>query len=499
MGVNWTDNVTAQLAILAIVFGLANWVVFRKSSSLRLLNRIAAFAAVSVLLFLHHSAPFSPATPEPDTVMRITLLAAKAIWWILGSACLVGLVRVFLIFERQPREARLLQDLIVAVIYVGTFLSIIAYVFSVPVGTLVATSGVFAIILGLALQNTLSDVFSGIALNLGRPYSVGDWIVLDDGTEGRVVETNWRATHLLSGKNDAIIIPNSNLAKSRLINCSSPDISQGASVTLRLAMGTTPSTLVALMETALRSSNTILKAPPPSVKICGMDAQGIDLELSFRVASIAVVSAAKNEIFDLAFRHAKAAGIRLSDAPGQASASVDAALQGAPPHPSTAWRLLNAIPLLATLSEDEKEMLSQVMKRRSFDRGAVIARQGEALNSLMILRSGIVSIDHDGREFLRLSPGDWFGESGLLTGAAETGTTTALTPVVVFEIGQEHIAALLKERPAIADEVSAVLSHRLEQERKLLTPYSPAKPAPSLATKIRKLFNLPDHANGDRP
>ena len=41
-----------------------------------------------------------------------------------------------------------------------------------------ATSGVVAIILGLALQNTLSDVFSGIALTLGRPFVIGDWIVL---------------------------------------------------------------------------------------------------------------------------------------------------------------------------------------------------------------------------------------------------------------------------------------------------------------------------------
>ena len=55
-----------------------------------------------------------------------------------------------------------------------------------------------AIILGLALRSTLGDVFSGIALNLNRPYEVGDWIVLNDGTEGRVVETNWRATHLLN-------------------------------------------------------------------------------------------------------------------------------------------------------------------------------------------------------------------------------------------------------------------------------------------------------------
>jgi small-conductance mechanosensitive channel len=82
-------------------------------------------------------------------------------------------VRIYLVFERKPREARLLQDLIVGIVYAGMLLAILAFVFAVPVGTLIAISGVLAIILGLALQNTLGDVFSGIALNLGRPMDLG--------------------------------------------------------------------------------------------------------------------------------------------------------------------------------------------------------------------------------------------------------------------------------------------------------------------------------------
>ena len=57
---------------------------------------------------------------------------------------------------------------------------------------LIATSGVFAVILGLAMQSTLSDVFSGIALNIGRSYAIGDWIALSGGIEGQVVERDYR-------------------------------------------------------------------------------------------------------------------------------------------------------------------------------------------------------------------------------------------------------------------------------------------------------------------
>src|SRR5262249_28027169 len=161
----------------------------------------------------------------PDStpiIERAFVALAKIIWWINTAWLLTGCARVFLIFERRPREGRLIQDLVIGLIYLGASLSVVAYVFSAPVGPLIATSGVFAIILGLALQSTLADVFSGIALNLSKVYEVGDWIVLSDGLEGKVVETNWRATHLLNASNDLVVLPNSTLSKAQLTNLSSP-------------------------------------------------------------------------------------------------------------------------------------------------------------------------------------------------------------------------------------------------------------------------------------
>jgi small-conductance mechanosensitive channel len=154
---------------------------------------------------------------------------------------IIGLVRIYLVFEGRPREARLLQDLVVGVVYLGTALSILAFVFGVPIGTLVATSGVVVIILGLALQNTLSDVFSGIALTLGRPYVIGDWILLSDGTEGRVVENTWRSTHLLTAANNVVVLPNSFLAKLGLTNISRPDETHLLTLTVRVARACRPS------------------------------------------------------------------------------------------------------------------------------------------------------------------------------------------------------------------------------------------------------------------
>ena len=134
---------------------------------------------------------------------------------------LVGFLRVFVVTEHRPREGKLIQDLLAGLIYLAAVFAI-AYVFDRPIQGLLATSGAIAIIIGLALESTLSDVFSGIVLNFSRPYRPGDWISIDSGTDGRVIEMNWRATHVLTAKRDLAIVPNSTIAKAKIVNASSP-------------------------------------------------------------------------------------------------------------------------------------------------------------------------------------------------------------------------------------------------------------------------------------
>ncbi len=80
-------------------------------------------------------------------------------WWTHLAWTIIGFIHIYVRLNRKPREAHLIQDMAVAVIYLGVVLSVIRFVFGMPIGFLVATSGVVAIIVGLALQNTLGDVF----------------------------------------------------------------------------------------------------------------------------------------------------------------------------------------------------------------------------------------------------------------------------------------------------------------------------------------------------
>ena len=301
-----------QTGVLAVVGAIITRILLRKYPAWRLVVQLVFFVALTVLLHHYNIIPYEVVPSETPIFERIFIAAAKIIWWINAAWLLTGCARVFLIFERRPREGRMIQDLVVGAIYLSAALSVVAYVFSAPVGTLIATSGVFAIILGLALQSTLADVFSGLALSLSRVYEVGDWIVLGDGIEGRVVETSWRATHLLNGSNDLVVLPNSNLAKAQLTNLSSPNRSHGVKLRIRVVPTIAPSGISEIMRTVLLSSNSIMLTPPPTVEIKSLDAQAIEFELAFRVQDFAAASTARHEVYDLIYRHTRAAGLVLA-------------------------------------------------------------------------------------------------------------------------------------------------------------------------------------------
>ncbi|MQT12385.1 cyclic nucleotide-binding domain-containing protein [Segnochrobactrum spirostomi] len=490
-----TDPIV-QAGSLAFAGAMVSHIVLRGYPRGRFAGQFALFVALTALLFYHGIVPYAP-TPKPISELQNVFVGiAKIIWWVNAALTLAGFVRVFLIFERRPRESQLLQDLLVGLVYVGATLSVVAYVFSFPVGTLIATSGVLAIILGLALQSSLNDVFSGIALNLGKAYAVGDWIVLADGSEGQVLETNWRATYLLNGSNDLVTVPNSSIAKATLTNRSAPARAHGSKVTVRLLPTKAPGEMCAVMAEVLLSCQSIQAEPPPQVFVTSIDATAIVLDLTFRVADFANVGAAKNEIFDLIFRHTKAAGVLF--APPSDSASLPQPGAFSSPGRSTALRLLDVLPLFAGMNEEEKEALAARMTRRSYRKGEVVGEQGVALTMLMIVRRGVLAVTRSegqrSREIARLAPGDFFGEMGLLTGEGERGTILALTSVVVYSIDKESLAPLIHERPSIAEEIGAAYTRQLEIERRRLNPHAgegDAGNGSTLAERIRHFLRMP--------
>jgi CRP-like cAMP-binding protein len=167
-------------------------------------------------------------------------------------------------------------------------------------------------------------------------------------------------------------------------------------------------------------------------------------------------------------------------------------------------RLLDALPLLASLTEVEKQVLAETMTRKTYRKGEVLVEEGGKLSSLVIIRTGVVVVachrEEGELELRRLAPGDYFGESGLVPSAGETATFRALTFTVVYEVGHAALAKLMQDRPSIADEISQTLSRRAKEGISLAADddrAAAAAPAVSvLASRIRRLFQMPRGSAG---
>ena len=215
-------------------------------------------------------------------------------------------------FERRPREGKLVQDVLSGIIYLAAAFGIIAYVFDLPVQGLLATSGAIAIVLGIALQSNLNDVFSGIVLSLSGPYRPGDWINIEGGTEGRVIETNWRATHVLTSRHDrSRNHAEQHHRKIKNRECEFPLQHPWNHCSCAAQFSNVTSERHKLLEFAILNSRSILTIPRPAVRVVSIDATQTGYELTFFVEQQSSATGAQNELFDLIFRHVTASGAQL--------------------------------------------------------------------------------------------------------------------------------------------------------------------------------------------
>lgn len=98
---------------------------------------------------------------------------------------------------------------------------IVTEVFSIRLAPLLATSAIFSLIMGLALQDTLGHLFAGVSLQFDKPYEIGDWVEIQSGGQkwvGQIEEISWRATVLIGFSDEMITVPNRVMAQSQISN-----------------------------------------------------------------------------------------------------------------------------------------------------------------------------------------------------------------------------------------------------------------------------------------
>ncbi|MDD0976651.1 mechanosensitive ion channel family protein [Pseudomonas fontis] len=423
----------------------------------RITARVIAFLLFSWVLIDAGMSPLQPA-PWPDDISRNLLATILEItWWLFGARTLTVVLGLMLI-SRSGHTGRLLQDVVGAVIFLIAIVAAAAYVMQLPVKGLLATSGVMAIVIGLALQSTLSDVFSGIVLNTTRPYQIDDVISID-GTEGKVIDIDWRATRLLTSNGSMAVIPNSVAAKAKLLNFSRPSDVHGVSISVVVPAQVRPRRVLDALEKTLQGSSALLSSPAPKASIKLATLESVEYEASGFVRSMEQKTEVRNQMFDLAHRHLEAAGVVWN---------ADTS-----PQPWNRQRaLLENVRIFRSLSTEEKDSLSQRMTSVEYPADQVILGVDQASESVLVIGTGVVSASvHNGDALIeagRMGPGEVLGLEGLLDGADSNAEFRTLTSCILYRIDKNDVRSCLDQRSEVMAALTKLQRFRHQASQSLL-------------------------------
>jgi small-conductance mechanosensitive channel len=415
----------------------------RFSDRVRLAFDAACFAAISGYFILEGVFPIFPRLDGESGAGALSLRMAGGAWWLFGARLAVAILWFALHRDRKSREERLFSDLSAAAIYVATALIVLDSVFALPVTGVVATSGVVAIVLGLALQNTLADVFAGIAVGIEGPFRVGNRIQLNDKLEGLVVQVNWRSIRIQTDGDDIAIIPNSVVAKADIVNRSFPSQRRAASVELSCPESAMPERVVETLMQATLLCSDILEAPGPSVVVGQFGPKRTVYKITFHVATTTGLGNTKGTLLRVARRQLHYGGLLDKDR------REEQARYNAGDDTLISRRLLRDVVLFESLNDEQITTLAGELQPQRLEPNEILFAEGDADKSLYLVASGVIEFARsavDVPETLGcIGAGEYVGEIGLLTGAAHVATATARTHCLVYKLAHEALGPLLEQ------------------------------------------------------
>ncbi len=209
-----------------------------------------------------------------DHYIDIMIMAYDSLWWLVPARLMGLALERFLWTPLEDHTERNIPNVIrvfaSTTIYAFAVSGIIAFVFDQTLTSILASTGLLAMIIGLAVQANISNIFSGIVINMERPFNVGDWVQIGDLDEGRVVDITWRTVRVKVRNGYVISVPNGQVSESQIHNFNSFN---AVRVELPLYLDAKYPLLDSadIMEEGLAEAPQVLESPEREVRFKGVE------------------------------------------------------------------------------------------------------------------------------------------------------------------------------------------------------------------------------------
>jgi small-conductance mechanosensitive channel/CRP-like cAMP-binding protein len=473
--------IEATLALTAALFAIA----LRRQKRL---FKPSGFIMLSVGLLLDmlmpHAQPLEP-------WMRYWRAAAVTL-------VLFGIIRllvetVLVTTHRRTTElSTIFFGLLNAALYGSVALLVLWLVVGVNPRFLLAVPVLGTLVLGWILQ---SDFLHGVLLQYQRPFAPGDWVRIGSHL-GRVRETGWRATRLVTRSKENIQIPNALLAKELTINYSAADL-VADEVCIGLGYETSPDIVEQTIHTLLRGIPEVCKG---EVDVWEYGESAIRYRIRFWIADYATQEQVRTQILRSLWYSLRRSAIEIPFPTRKILTSGDQPT--ASTEEDTGRRLIGDLRrVYPTLTDEELELLTPGIRVKQFGRGEIVIREGENGDCFYVLRDGQVEVaarkaDGTGERHVgymdESSPENFFGERALLTGEPRNATIRAATDVEVLEISRDGFTQLFRTKPEAASAIADIAARREAETNQIRASAdgAPTSKAAKVLAMIYRAFDI---------
>ncbi|MBX3292739.1 MAG: mechanosensitive ion channel family protein [Acidobacteria bacterium] len=411
-----------------------------------------------------------------ETSLSIAIAVLNILRVIVWMALIIGVVRLagFFMAKTVFRGATsgelssILRSVISIIIYIVAFFIIFQSQFpNVQLAPLFTGSTIIGIVVGLALQDTLGNLFAGLALQADQPFQVGDVIIVGANKPGIVERVSWRGVKIRTFQEKTLVISNAVLGR-ETIEVAARNNLNARSVFFNTLYVNSPARTIRAVREAVQQVENVSAARVPNVRIRNLGDNGIDWEVKYWLDDYIphndtdalirqrIWYVFQREGIDFAFPTRTLHIARRQ----HISTGDEIVLDNE--------EILRNLEILKPLSEDEINRLAHFSSSRVYAPGEAIVAKGQEGGSMFVIMRGRVSIQIPvGGKMINvneLGDGEFFGEMSLLTGEPRTATVLAIEETEVLKVGKEALRPILAENPALVESVY----HHIEERKKAL-------------------------------
>jgi small-conductance mechanosensitive channel len=400
-------------------------------------SAVAALIVFQVLFFLQGS--FSMVQQGAPVLHRLLLTLGIVLTCNAGVELAKWAIVEFGVKARHFRIPHFLIDLMGWIALVTASLLVISKIFDFALTGLLVSSTVVSAIIALSLQQLLSSLFAGLALQLEGPFQVDDWVEVG-GQEGQVVRLNWRTLTLVTRRNEWVILPNGSVAQGKIVNYSKPNVIVADDVCVGVAYAYPPGEVKTVLRQVLAGLNGIEATPEPEVVVLDYTSSAINYRIRYWFRDYDNKTAWHDTVATRIWYALYRAGMGPSVGGNVSSEEVERRISDA----------LRPVALFETLAADQITQIAAGARLQRYTTGETLVREGEAGDSLFVIKAGRVGVSvtgMDGRQVMvaQRGVGECFGEMSLLTGASRSASVMAALEVAAY-FSKRH-AVLSTVRP----------------------------------------------------